>query len=84
VQRCAAPIVSLLQVHAFQLDEVVQGRGCVALGSNVEDISAVEVLAFVIAFHVFNKDFNEIEVSVVGRKMKGCKKFICLHICPLL
>lgn len=84
MQRRTAPIVSLLQAHAFKFNEVVQGRGRVALGSDVEDISAIEVLAFVFALHVFNKDFYEIKVSVVGREMKGRKKFVCLHICPLL
>ena len=71
MQGRAATIVGLVDIHFFDVNEVVEWTWLVALGSYVQNVGAIDVLSCIVYLHFFNHKSYQLYVSVVCSEVKS-------------
>ena len=84
MQGRAASIVSLVDIHFFDVDEVVEWTRLIALSCYVQNVGAIDVLSRVIYLHFFDHETDQLYVSVVCSEVKSGESLVRRHIYPLL
>ena len=59
-------VISHVDIHIFERDEVVQRTGLVALRSYMQYVRPIDILCGVLSIHFFNHDLNQVDVTMVG------------------
>lgn len=84
MKRSAASIVYLVNIHIFQLNEVVKWRRLVSLRTNMKHVGPVHIFSLKVRVHLLNKYSYQFVVAVIRSEVQCCKLFIGLLIGPRL
>ena len=71
MQGRAASVVGLIDIHFFDVDEVVEWTWLIALSSYVQNVRTIDVLGCVIYLHFFDHKANQLYVSVICSEVKS-------------
>lgn len=83
MQGCTSSIVDVVNVHALDPREVVQGARLVALRSDVQHISTVDILHVDVCSHFIDHHLDELEVAVVSREVESRELLVGRLVDPL-
>lgn len=84
VKGGAPTIVLHIYVHVFKLYKIVQWTRLVSLSCYVEYIGSINIFILEISIHLFYYYFDQLNISVVSRKVKSGELFIGRLIDPCL
>ena len=71
MQGRAASVVGFVDIHFFDVDEVVEWTWLIALSSYVQNVGTIDVLGCVIYLHFFDHEAYQFYVSVICSEVKS-------------
>lgn len=66
MERCATSIVSLINVHVFDCNEVIEWARLVSLSSNMQNVCPIDILDSIIGAHDLHHHLDELYVTMIS------------------
>lgn len=82
MQWRASLVVYLVDIKLLMLCKVIEADWLVALGCNMQAVGTIDVCHPDITLHLIHNQIDQLEVSMVGGKVKGCKLLISVRVYP--
>ena len=83
VKCCTSSKISIVDIHTFNLREIIEGSRLIALSGYLEDACPIDISHMHVCTKLFYEFYAKLQIPMIGCKMESSKIFIRLFVDPL-